>query len=141
MAEGLLQNFLPEQLRQRVNVSSAGTMALHGHPAAQYAIDAMDESGIGIHSHRARQLTREIAVNADLLLAMETEHLNTVKRIYGKGKAPVKLMRQFEHEAFFDQIADPYGGPLEGYRICRDLLQNCMQGLCLYLMEQLGVYE
>ena len=137
MAEGLLQHYLPTDLKARVAVTSAGTSALHGHQAESNAIAAMAKIGIDIHHHRARQLTRSIARQADLVLTMEAAHLGIVKRLRGWGQDKPRMISEFDSNTRTHDIEDPYGGPLEAYETCIRTLRPCIKEVILYLGNSL----
>jgi protein-tyrosine-phosphatase len=138
MAAGLLNHSLPEELKQLVHVTSAGTHALHGHRAHDHAITAMTEIGIDISSHRARQITREMARGSDLILVMEADHGNAVKRLLGWSRNKSRMIGQFHPQKPLGDIADPFGAPLEAYRNCIQKLQPCISGVCLWLGSKIG---
>lgn len=133
MAAGLLAHYLPVDLKERVEVTSAGTSALHGHQAQEHAIEAMGLLGVDIAHHRARQLTREIARSADLILTMEAAHLSWVKRTLGWRQAKPRLLMEFDHQSPTGDIRDPYGEPLEAYQRCLQTLRPCIKGTILWL--------
>lgn len=67
MAEALLRSLLPPGIR----VESAGLEALEGKPADEEARRLMAAQGLDISAHRGRQLTEEMALQADLILVMD----------------------------------------------------------------------
>ena len=133
MAEGLLKHYLPTDLKERVAVSSAGTHALEGYCAEQNAIDAMAAIGIDIGSHRARQLTRKITRESNLILTMEAAHSSMVKRQKGWGQDPPRRISEFDSNTPTHDIEDPYGGPIEAYETCLRTLRPCIKEIILYL--------
>ena len=90
MAEFLLR----ASLGPEVSVESAGLGALHGSSAAPEAEALMTDRGLDISSHRARQLTKEIALAADLILVMEKVHRRRLQQRFAthlRGKRVVCL--------------------------------------------------
>lgn len=137
MAAGLLEHYLPPDLKERIQVSSAGTHALHGHQAQEEAVAAMARIGIDIGNHRARQITREIARAADLTLVMEAGHIGIVKRLMGWGKDKPLLISEFAPERTAHDIEDPYGRPQAAYDECLRTLRPCVKGVLLWLGSNL----
>jgi protein-tyrosine-phosphatase len=133
MAAGLLRHYLPADLKARIQVSSAGTHALRGHQAHEHAVAEMARLGIDISDHRARQITREIARSADLILVMETAHVGLVKRLLNWGKKGPRLIGEFEQQTDAGEIADPYGQPPQAYAQCIQTLRPCIKGVILWL--------
>ena len=129
MAAGLLAHRLPEHLKSRIDVSSAGTNALQGYPAQDHAIEAMADIGIDISGHRARQLTHELAHNADWILTMEMAHLRFVKNWSHIPSGNLRLLLEFAPDSQVRQVADPYGGPLAAYQTCLETLKPAVEGV------------
>lgn len=61
-------------------VSSAGIAGWQGSPATPEAVRAADERGLDISGHIARRLTAGMVEDADLLVAMATEHRKAIVR-------------------------------------------------------------
>ncbi len=133
MAAGLLSHSLPADLKARVEVTSAGTHALHGHQAHEHAVTAMARIGIDISGHRARQITREIARRTDLILVMETVQADIVKKLLGWGGSKPRMISEFDSKTPVNDIEDPYGAPLESYQNCIQILRPCIDGVLLWL--------
>jgi protein-tyrosine-phosphatase len=137
MAAGLLRHYLPDELRQCADVTSAGTHALHGHQAHDHAIAAMSNIGIDISDHRARQITREMARGSDLILVMEANHGDIVKRLLGWSRNKPRMIGEFHPQHPLGDIADPYGRPLEAYQVCIQTLQPCIEGVRQWLVDSI----
>jgi protein-tyrosine phosphatase len=75
MGELLMRRYLSGT---SITVSSAGTHALVGHPIDPSSGRLMDSVGIDSGEFRSRQLTRELAENADLILCFEEEQRNNI---------------------------------------------------------------
>jgi protein-tyrosine phosphatase len=137
MAAGLLRHRLPPALQGRVVVSSAGTHALHGHQAEPFAVQALAAIGIDIRDHRARHLTREMVRRADLILAMERAHVDTILQMLSWDKSSVQLLMNFNPVAQGPEVRDPYCSPLEDYQICLETLEPCIEGVIAHLKARL----
>jgi protein-tyrosine phosphatase len=134
MAEGLLRHLLPQEVKTQVSVRSAGTQGLHGHQAAEFALQAMTQWGIDISAHRARLLTRDLVRQADLILAMEQAHLEVVRGMSLFGKPNARLLTYFGPYNLEPEIADPYGYPLTAYEECLKIMHPCINGLIRWLV-------
>jgi protein-tyrosine phosphatase len=128
MAEGLLRGALPRNLRERVEVRSAGTYAMHGNAATPEAVAAAAHFGVDIASHRARLLNKEMILSADLILAMEHHHLKTIKSAFLFQRTPVRLLGSFGPQGSPEEIDDPYGEPLEAYLRAAKRILACLPG-------------
>jgi protein-tyrosine phosphatase len=130
MAAGLLEDRLAEEgLDSRHRVTSAGTWALEGRPAAENAVAVMEERGIDISDHEAQTIRAEHVVEADLILVMSREHEAMVRNTW--PQYAWKVHRLSEMAGKRKDVADPYGQPIEQYRACADVIS-------LYLDRGLG---
>jgi protein-tyrosine phosphatase len=129
MAAGLLRHLMPPDLNSRIQVVSAGTHALHGHQAAPHAVAAMARYGIDIKAHRARMIDRTLVRRAGLILTMEHQHLTAVRRMLLWSKSHAKLLTDFGPAIEGSEIPDPYGGPLESYLLCYQMMRPCIEDL------------
>ncbi len=123
LAEALLTHALRERGAPDVTVSSAGTGAWDGAPASEGAYLVGLERGLDLSGHRARLLTRELAVEADLILTMARHHRARVQELGGEGRVFVlgEYAGRTSDEA---EVSDPFGGDLDVYRqTCEELEQ------------------
>ena len=133
MAAGLLRHYLPEDMKDRVQVTSAGTHALHGHQAEAHASEVLAQIGIDISGHRARQITKEMARSSDLILTMEAAQASIAGSLVAWRQDKPRMISEFDPQTPTHDIADPYGGPLEAYQKCLTTLRPCIKGLILWL--------
>ena len=87
MAVGILRKLLEERGIDHIQVDSAGIASYSGSPASLFAVDTCRNFGIDISQHSSRLLTREMALEADLILVMAPPHLRGLGR--GGGRARV----------------------------------------------------
>jgi low molecular weight protein-tyrosine phosphatase len=137
MAEGLLRHMLPENLKLKVHVHSAGTHGLDDQPAASFAIQAAAEMGVDIAGHRARSLDPEMVSQADLILVMEPFHREIVARVVRPEEGDrLRLLADFETPRQSDTIDDPYNHSLKVYRACLNRIRDCLGGVLPYLTSE-----
>jgi len=87
-------------------VGSAGTAALVNHPADDEAMAVMNEQGIDMSAHRARQLTEQLVASHDLILTMEGHHARWLHSRFPAARGRVYPMMQWvEKDA---PVPDPY---------------------------------
>ncbi len=146
MAEGILKKLLADVPGERpVRVISAGTGASDGARASPEAIEAMDERGIDLREHRARRFTSLLGAEADLVLTMTA----------GNRENVLQLLPELEDRAFTlkdaarrfgtatagdgggpgDDIADPFGHPLDVYRQTAAEIEKNLRALLPWLQE------
>lgn len=104
LAVSLLERALRRAgLERRYAVRSAGVGALPGTPAANGAQAIAESDGLDLGAHRARRLTREMAHEADYIIALDEVVEEEIAIV--AGDVPVILW----------PVDDPYGGPAAGY--------------------------
>ena len=64
----------------RLDVRSAGTLVLEGHPMGVRTRTALARHGLVDHAHRSRQFRSADGAEADLVVVMEPLHLRWVRR-------------------------------------------------------------
>ena len=65
---------------QRLDVRSAGTLTVEGHPMGTRTRSALARHGLTDHAHRSRQFRATDAAEADLVVVMEPLHLHWMRR-------------------------------------------------------------
>jgi protein-tyrosine-phosphatase len=146
IAEGLVRRATEHRtVGAPITVSSAGTAGWEGSPATAEAVEAAAELGVDISGHVATRLRPGMAAGADLVLCMAREHRDqiasdepgaadrtfTLKELVrlreGGARAAATPAARIaaaaaaragaegsEHQD--EDIADPLGLPLDGYR-------------------------
>jgi protein-tyrosine phosphatase len=137
MAEGLLSHLLPDSLKARVTVSSAGTHGLYGNQADPFAIKAAAAHGADISMHRARILYAGLVKSSDLVLGMERFHLEAINRMFLFRCKYARLLGTFAPQGENTEIEDPYRSPFEAYEAAAEAILACMPGLIDYIRNQL----
>ena len=109
MAEALLKDALKKQ--QDIVVESAGLGALVDHPASEHAVALMQERGLDITEHRARQITPDMVHAADLVLVMEAGHKRAIDANETAARAKIFRLGEWQDK----DIEDPYRQPRETF--------------------------
>jgi len=124
MAEGILRAIY--QADPFITVSSAGTHAVAGNPATEFAILASQEKGIDINGHTARPLDGVLISSSDMILCMEPSHAEWVLSIDSSLYEKVYNLADFSgRDKRLKSISDPYGCSLREYRECFDEISTC----------------
>lgn len=128
MAEAIARHLVE---RERVTlvptrVLSAGVGAYAGAPMTPEAEDALREMGIDPGRHRARELTRDLAAQAEAVFAMTASHARAVRE--ADPASPVRLLDPEDGD-----IPDPVGRGPEVYRSTarrlKELVESRLRGL------------
>jgi protein-tyrosine-phosphatase len=126
IAEAIARTLAARRSLADVTFESAGTSAWDSAPASDGALLVGLERTLDLNTHRARQLTRQIVSDADLLLAMGPHHLERVEALGGVGKSYL-LTAYASHGQDTRPISDPFGGDLDVYRTMVDELTREME--------------
>jgi protein-tyrosine-phosphatase len=123
LAEGIARREAIDRGLIEFDVSSAGTSAWNGAPASDGGLLVALEHGVDLSEHRARQLTREIVMEQDVILVMGPHHLERAEALGGEGKS-YRLTDYAAHGASDRAVSDPFGGDLEVYRATYEELER-----------------
>lgn len=96
-----------------ITVASAGTAALSGYAATREAVLVVEENGLNLDDHRARQLTPELIAATDLVVGMKHEHAEHARRMGARRTTTLS-----------SPVRDPYGRGINAYRETWTLLNS-----------------
>lgn len=130
-AEAVMRRLLEEAgLAAEIDVDSAGTGDWHaGEPPDTRAVAAAGQRGLVV-AGVARQVTPADFDDADLILAVDEENLQRLRRIAppGAGDRIRKLAA--------DDVPDPYYGGADGFDVVLDLLEKDCRALLDELRQE-----
>lgn len=132
MAELILRRALEEAgLAGSVEVASAGTTSWEqGERIDPRAAAVLSARGIDSSDHRARQVTPEELRAADLVLALDDDHVAPLRRMSGSAGDRIRMIRAFDPAAGDDQgIRDPWYGDAADFERTADLLDAAIPGI------------
>jgi protein-tyrosine phosphatase len=138
-AHGVMRQLLQEQGTDiSVQLDSAGTHAWHvNEPLDPRSMEAALSRGVDISDLRARAVELSDFKKFDLILAMDQDNLEMLKRIQPKGsKAQLELMLRFASYADTEEVPDPYHGGSDGFERVLDLLEDASRGLLADLRQR-----
>jgi low molecular weight protein-tyrosine phosphatase len=159
MAEGFLRAALVERLGEAApEVSSAGTAGWDGSGAMEESIRSAEERGVDIRGHQARKLRGAMLEDAELIVCMAAEHREaivgampdletktfTIKelvRLLERSPAAGSLKTRVAAAAAArngsspkaEDVRDPLGEPIDGYREVADELYDLSGRLAIAL--------
>jgi protein-tyrosine phosphatase len=146
IGESVLRARLREAgLDDRVAVDSAGTGDWHvGDEADPRTVRVLAAHGYASR-HIARQFQPADFARRDLLLALDSGHLRTLKRWKAQWQAhpeagpELRLLREFDPSATPGRwdVPDPYYGSLAGFEECLAMVESAMPGLLLHIESAL----
>ncbi|MCD6162543.1 MAG: low molecular weight protein arginine phosphatase [candidate division Zixibacteria bacterium] len=117
MAEGIAKKIAEEYSTNHISISSAGTSALNGMPATDYAVEAAKHWDIDISNHRSTPLSKKLIQNSDLILTMAPEHIQSIFNMDKTALTKSFMFKGFPqpYNSFQERVEDPIGGTLEQY--------------------------
>jgi protein-tyrosine phosphatase len=162
-AEALARRELERYPGVQLQVSSAGSHALEGNPAASRSMLAASTRGANLERHFARELTRRRVRSAGLILCMAAEHrpfvlsydrsaadrtflLASFARVAGEwdwlASSPADLVALAAEHAQVrdgDDIEDPLGQAAEAYAACAERLDGLVTPVIAALVKSMPV--
>ena len=128
MAEGVLRTRLSAAGMGHIRVSSAGTLGWDKAPARDEAVRACADIGVDITGHRSSPIAPQMAQTADLILAMEQQHIRDIADWFGSDGNKMHLLGAFHPDNPGMEIEDPYGMSAEVYRKVLKEICRCTDG-------------
>jgi protein-tyrosine phosphatase len=140
-AEGVLRRKLADAgLQNQVEVASAGTVDYHaGSPPDHRAQQSALRRGYDLSRQRARQLRVDDFERFDLLLAMDTDHVDRMIELCpGSLAGRIRLLMDFSPtRPRGTSVPDPYYGAPAGFERVLDLIEEACVGLVKDLQARL----
>jgi protein-tyrosine-phosphatase len=132
MAEGLLKKMLEESGKKQIQVSSAGTAAIEGFVPTANSVVVMHKEGVDVSGYRTSRLTPDKINRADLILAMESIHIEEILNMVPDAQAKTHLLRKYakvKDEPGGIEVPDPIGRPLEIYERVLTMIRKSIEEL------------
>ena len=138
MAAALIQDRLDKAgLADQVSVRSAGVFAQPGYAAAPAMVSRLAARNLDISQHSSAPLTSSDIASADLIVVMEEAHRQAI--FYRAPHLLYKVFRLSELAGKHVDLADPYGGPEEGYDRAIALADQYLEAGWPQLLSKLSV--
>ncbi|MFF7473283.1 low molecular weight protein-tyrosine-phosphatase [Streptomyces sp. NPDC008092] len=133
MAESVFRARIAEAgLDDRVAADSAGTGGWHeGDGADPRTARVLEEHGYE-SEHTARQFQASWFARLDLVIALDSGHLKSLRRLAPteEDARKVRLLRSYDPAADDDlDVPDPYYGGLDGFEECLEMVEAASTGL------------
>lgn len=104
---------------EQMSFHSAGFHAAEGRPADPLMVEAAAGVGVQLQPWSSRRVTPVMVAQSDLILAMETAHLDRLLAEFPAARGKAYLLGALDPAAA-PEIPDPFGGPPEIYAtVCR----------------------
>ncbi|GFZ87580.1 low molecular weight protein-tyrosine-phosphatase [Dyella caseinilytica] len=113
-----------------IELCSAGLVALVGNPMDTTVLKLLSESGVDGTSHRALQLTSSMLLEADLVLGMEKNHVETMVQLAPEARGKVYLLDKWLGER---DVPDPYGQSRSAFEHVYEMITGGVDSWSAYL--------
>ncbi len=125
VGEAMLRERLQQQSHNsNWQVSSAGTWAQVKRGASRNSVQVAAERGLDISQHQAEMIEVHHLQKADLVLCMESGHVEALRAEFPIYAGKIFLMSEMVGREY--SINDPYGGPLEAYQTMANELEGIL---------------
>lgn len=124
MAEALLKQIAGGD--GSTQVISGGLFAAEGECASENAVRAMQEMGLDISAHTAKNINASVVREADLILTMTRAHRGLLLELFG-AQAASKTYALMDYIGETGDVADPYGQDLAHYKSCAKMLESALK--------------
>lgn len=111
-----------ELVARGLALSSAGVAAGPGSPASEGSLAAGAEVGLDLSTHRSQGLDPSALFDAAAVYCLSASHRERILGALPQFEGVVHLLAPDGHD-----IADPYGGNLEIYRLARDEIHRAVR--------------
>ena len=120
-------------LAGQVEVASAGTTGWEGgNPIDPRAGALLREHGIDPSAHRARRMDPQELREADLVLALDHDHVGPIRDVLGEEQAArtLRMVRDFAPEPVEDTgIRDPWYGDESDFELAWEQITEAVDGI------------
>ena len=117
----------------QVEVASAGTTGWEGgNPIDPRAGALLREHGIDPSAHRARRMDPQELREADLVLALDHDHVGPIRDVLGEERAAttLRMVRDFAPEPVEDTgIRDPWYGDESDFELAWEQITEAVDGI------------
>lgn len=129
MAEAMLMDRV---FRPGVTITSAGTHAMLSSTMDPLAQAVLQVNGVSVHKHRSRQVDVQMLHQADLILLMEHQQMQSVLKLAPEVRGKTFLIGKWQQEL---EIADPYRRPKLAFEQTYEQLSRCVDDWLPYLQS------
>ena len=130
MAKAIMRS---KYLLSDLDVDSRGLVVLFPEPASQKGQAVLESHGLSLKDHEATVLTATDFDDRTLILTMDDDNQRKVFETYENAKNVFQLSAYVGRT---EEVKSPYGGTLEDYDACYELLETFITKLVILLNEE-----
>jgi len=137
MAEFLLKKILFDEKTSGIEVFSRGVAAVENSPMSEIGRALLlSEDGIYAENHRSKKITENDIQESDIILAMESFHVDLLKEKYPHSIGKIFLLSDYGNVREIGDIKDPAGQLEDAYRRSKQELKMCLIGVFKRMREE-----
>jgi len=116
-----------------LNIQSAGFHPIDNRPADPNMVNIAQQNNINMQNCSSSTVNHQTLETADVIFAMEIEHLLRLEKEYPKYIHKAYLLGSLDSNTETQlEISDPYGGSPDTYRACFKQIESCINNLTHY---------
>ncbi len=138
MAEGIFKKLLMHSTGSpTIVVASAGIDALENYTPDRTTNEICIKRGVHISSHKARQLTKAMLKETEIVLCMEKVHKQRILGAFPKFIKHVFLLKEYLHATPLNdaEIKDPTGKSKKDYEKCFKEIEKEVQRILPIILK------
>lgn len=138
MAHAYLEYKLQKiELREKIQVLSAGVSAKSGEKATLYAKQAISEYGANLSKHKAINIQEIDFSQMDYIVVMTKEHKDKILLMHPELKNRISLLKEYSSKQWiYENIDDPWGLSYKVYENCAGEIVDCVNNLYTLLISK-----
>jgi protein-tyrosine-phosphatase len=101
------------------------------------ALTVASQRGLALDHHRSSLITSQLAESADLIVAMEQQHVRELLSRFRVQRRRIVLLGDFDPQPISTRaVPDPYGGDLGVFHACYERIERCARALASGIGER-----
>ena len=134
LGEGIFRHLLREHgLEAGFAVDSCGTGPwCVGEPPHYESVWIAERHGISLSGQQARQVRKEDFIEFDLIVAMDRQVRDYLRKIGRHGTAKIICLREYDTDSTDLDVPDPVSGGRNDFESVFDIIYRC----CVRLLEE-----
>jgi len=135
MAVGILEKLIPEKLRDKTEILSAGVSVPFKSEVSPEAVEVASGDGVDISDHIPKYVTSDLLERSDIIFTFSDSQKEYLKGV-GVSTEKLFVLNEFGPKDVPPQvIEDPAGGTMEMYRECYYKIKSEMERILPMLLE------
>ena len=137
LAENLLKRELEKENIKDISVASAGLNTFDLNEPDQNMVAHLSKIGIPKGNHRPKQISKQDADWANIILVMETDHAKKIMQLWPEVKPKLQVFGRFVSAGpSIDDIIDPFGRSPYHYRLAQSQITLAIKNLVEILLNR-----